>query len=164
MRESDSMREQIWTGLLNADRVSRYYAFVSKRHRRRYWLLTGLAAVSATGAAASLIAQAPDWLSGIVALITAANMIGLLLLDPSSKATAAGLFSESYGQLANDWRDLWYGDPSQEDIQLLRSRYSQISAGYELDEEIDLNERAQREAYATIPGEFHSNEGQTSTA
>ncbi len=164
MNENDPIRDQIWMGLLNADRVSRYYALLSRKHRRRYRLFSGLAALSATGAAASLIAQGPDWLSGIVALTTAANMVWLLLTDPSGKATAAGLFAEFYGELTHDWRDLWYGSATQEDIQQLRTRYSRITAGYELDEEDDLNERAQREAYEAIPAEFYSNEGETAIA
>ena len=102
------MDKQVWMGLLNSERVTRYYGLLHRRHRRCYVWLSLFAAVSPTGAAASLIAQLPDILSGIVVLLTVGVVAWLFINDHSGKAATASIFAQTYQNLAEDWRKLWY--------------------------------------------------------
>ena len=56
------MTQQIWTSLLESDRVARYYSMLADKLRWRHNILTAILIISAT-AAASLLAQLPNWVS-----------------------------------------------------------------------------------------------------
>ena len=157
------MRQQIWNGILDANHAARYYQLLANKLRRRHLVISAVLAVSASGAAVSLLAQLPDALSAIVLFITACLSIWLYFADYSGKATAAGLFSDQYRDLETAWKQLWYDEPAIEAVRALQERDNKIAAGYELDIDEDLNEKAQRDAYATVPGEFDYQEsGETS--
>ena len=52
---ADGMREQIWNGILEADRLGRYYGMVSDKYSRWHLILTCVVVVSASSSAASLL-------------------------------------------------------------------------------------------------------------
>ena len=153
------MRQQIWNGILDANHATRYYQLLANKLRRRHLVISAVLAVSASGAAVSLLAQLPDVLSAIVLFITACLSIWLYFADYSGKATAAGLFSDQYRDLETAWKQLWYDEPAIEAVAALQERDNKIAAGYELDIDEDLNAKAQQDAYATVPGEFDYQEG-----
>ena len=114
------MTQQIWNGLLESDRVARYYSMLSDRLRLRHNILTAILIILVTAAAASLLAHLPDWISAIVIFMTACISAWLYVSDYSGKATAASLFSDQYGRLHTKWAQLWYSDaPTMEEIRAL---------------------------------------------
>ena len=60
------MRDQVWIGILEANRLTRYYSALADQLRWRQRLLSVVIAVAASGAAATVLAQWPAWLSAIV--------------------------------------------------------------------------------------------------
>ena len=82
------MTQQIWTSLLESDRVARYYSMLADKLRWRHNILTAILIISAT-AAASLLAQLPNWVSALVIFLTACVSAWLYVFDYSGKATAA---------------------------------------------------------------------------
>ena len=148
------MREQIWTGILEADRLGRYYGMVSDKYSRWHLFLTCVVVVSASSSAASLLARLPEAIAAVALVIASAVAIWLYLKDYSGKAVAARLFSEQYDHLATEWRRLWYSDSTPEEIYALRRASDRIGAGYDIPIDKDLHARAQEDSYATIPAEF----------
>ncbi len=148
------MDEQIWEGIVETDRGIRYYGKLSGKHRARHQWLSGILAVFATGAAVPLITQLPDWLSAILFLGVAGGTIASLMLNYSSKATAAHLFSEQFQHLGVEWRQLWYGQPTQAQIDALWEKFYRIPSGFELGVDRKLNAKAQHEGNQVLPGEF----------
>ena len=135
------MRQQIWNGILDANHAARYYQLLANKLRRRHLVISAVLAVSASGAAVSLLAQLPDALSAIVLFIAACLSIWLYFADYSGKATAAGLFSDQYRDLETAWKQLWYDEPAIEAIRTLQERDNKIAAGYELDIDEDLKRK-----------------------
>ena len=149
------MTQQIWTGLLESDRVARYYSMLADKLRWRHNILTAILIVLATGAAASLLAQLPNWVSAIVIFLTACISAWLYVFDYSGKATAASLFSDQYGRLHTKWTRLWYAEnPTIEEIRALQDEYNNIATGFILDTNETLNGKAQEEAYTSVPSQF----------
>ena len=66
------MREQIWFGILEADRLGRYYGMVSDKYSRWHLILTCVVVVSASSSAASLLAQFPEIIAAVALLIASA--------------------------------------------------------------------------------------------
>lgn len=160
------MTQQIWTGLLESDRVARYYSMLANKLRWRHNILTATLIVLATGAAASLLAQLPAWVSAGVIFLTACISAWLYVFDYSGKATAASLFSDQYGRLHTKWTQLWYAEnPTIEEIRALQDEYNNIAIGFTLDTDEALNDKAQEEAYTSVPNQFgHSERGAATTA
>ena len=158
------MTQEIWNGLLESDRVARYYSMLSDRFRLVQNILTVALIVLATGAAASLLAQLPEWVSAIVIFLTACISAWLYVFDYSGKATAASLFSDQYGRLHTKWTQLWYSEnPTVEQIRALQEEYNNIASGYILETNEALNAKAQEEAYASVPNQFSHPERRTAT-
>ena len=77
------MREQIWAGILEADRLGRYYGMVSDKYSRWHLILTCVVVVSASSSAASLLARFPEAIAAVALLIASAVAIWLYLKDYS---------------------------------------------------------------------------------
>ena len=148
------MSEQIWTGILEADRLGRYYGMVSDKYNWWHLILTCVVVVSASSSAASLLARLPEAIAAVALLTASAVAIWLYLKDYSGKAVAERLFSEQYDHLATEWRRLWYSDATPEEVYALRSASDRIGTGYDNPMDKDLHARAQEDSYATIPAEF----------
>ncbi len=137
------MREQIWIGILVADRLGRYYGMVSDKYSRWHLILTCVVVVSASSSAASLLARFPEAIAAVALLIASAVAIWLYLKDYSGKAVAAQLFSEQYDHLATEWRRLWYSNSTPEEVYALRSGSDRIGTGYDIPIDEDLHARDQ---------------------
>ena len=111
-------------------------------------------AAIACGAAVPLLTRLPDYLAAVMLFIVAVATIWLLIADYSSKATAARLFCDQYRYLAAEWRQLWYGEPAQAQIDALWGKYNRITGGYDIPVDHKLNRRAMEEADALLPSEF----------
>ena len=152
------MREMIWVGILEADRLERYYHMVAEKndilHRGFSFMVLAVGSVMVGGAAVgTALAGFPE----VAALILGVAFVLSLFLhiaDFSGTTVAARMKSEQYGQLATDWRRLWYGEPALEDILELRRKSERIGTGYAIPHDEKLHARAQRDAYRAVPQEF----------
>ena len=148
------MHQQIWVGITDTDRVIRYYDMLSDKLRLKHQVISALLAAIACGAAVPLLTRLPDYLAAVMFFIVAVATIWLLIADYSSKATAARLFCDQYRYLAAEWRQLWYGEPTQAQIDALGGKYNRITGGYDIPVDNKLNRRAMEEADAILPSEF----------
>lgn len=148
------MYEQIWVGITDTDRLTRYYAMLADKLRLRHQILSVLLAAIACGAAVPLLTRLPDWLAALMFLLVALATLWLLKADYSAKAAAAALFATQYGRLAVQWRQLWYGQPSQDQINELWNQYHQIASGLDIPIDHKLNQKAMEQADALLPSEF----------
>ena len=89
--------------------------------------MSALLAAIACGAAVPLLTRLPDYLGAGLFFLVALATIWLLKADYSAKAAAASLFCDQYGYLAREWRDLWYGEPTQARINGLWEKYQRIA-------------------------------------
>lgn len=158
------VRDQVWDGILDTDQMMRYYGMLSDKLRRKHSWLTWTTVLAAATAIVPLVVNFPTWISILAFAVVAGATLWAIHSNYPSKATAAMLFSEQYGQLSTEWRRLWFGNPTFEDVAALRDRYTRVPAGYEVETDEGLNEKAQREAYAIIPREFGSSRNEESSA
>ena len=153
------MRSQIWNGILDTERLSRYFQRLEDKLRWRYQLLTVLLAVSASGAMGSLLSEMPYAISAAVMFLAACLSIWLYHADYSGKATAAGLFSAQYKALAIEWEQLWYGEPAQAEVHSMQVREARVSNGYHIPVNDALNKQCTGEAYEVLPQKFATARG-----
>ena len=128
------MRDQVWMGILEANRLTRYYSGLADQMRWRQRLLSTVIAVAASGAAATVLAQLPEWISAIVLFGTAVAAIWSHLADYSGNAAKADSVCTQYQELETEWRGLWFGEITMEQVQRLQLRDIRITTGLGLNE------------------------------
>ena len=145
------MRERVWNGILNTDRMIRYFSALGRKNRTIHsWMVRGTV-IGASGAMASLLAQFPEAVAVVVLFAVSVATIWSSLEDYSGKAAMAAAIANQYEDLAVEWQNLWYGNITPEVVNALELRYNKIASGWPLDEDTNLNQKAQEETYETIP-------------
>ena len=125
-----------------------------KSLRRHRFLSVSLVAAS-VGVAAPLLEPIPAYVAAIFLAIVTITAIGFLVTDYVTKAVVCRVVCGQYRELSDEWRQLWYGEPSQADVNALREKYNRISNNYyDFPSGDALNEKAKDEAYKTLPSEF----------
>ena len=152
--QGDVMTQQIWNEILDSERVVRYFQRRADQLRWRGQVFTVLVIVAASGAAASILASLPDALSAGILFMVACISVWLHFADYSGKATAAKLFSVQYRAYADEWAELWYGDPTMTDVTALRRKGHQIGLGCDIPTDHKLNEKCAGEVYQVVPEQF----------
>lgn len=153
--------QQVWLGLLDTERLSRYYGRLALRYQRWNLLLTAVILLCSTGAAATFMTQLPAWVQAVLSLVVAAVAIGSYLLGYSKKAAVASVIRSQCTHLAADWRGLWADlNTDRQDIPT-RTAYLQRKLNEITDHALDhgladdaLNEQCAQEAYESIQSEF----------
>ena len=153
--------QQVWLGLLDAERLSRYYGRLALRFQRWNLFLTLVILLCSTGAAATLITELPTWVQAVLSLVVAAVAIWSYLLGYSKKAAVASVIRSQCSHLASDWRGLWADlNTDRQDIPV-RIAYLQRKLNEITDHALDhgladdaLNEQCAKEAYESVQSEF----------
>ena len=104
---SDHSVSQVWLGLLDAERMSRYYQALAVRMQRWHMALTASVAFGSAGAMSSLLLGAPDWVAEVLATAVAAAGVWTFYYGHASKAAMLEVAAERCAELTLDWRDLW---------------------------------------------------------
>ncbi len=110
---------RVWRGLLEADRLSRYYGLIAERFRDKYryamwsiavvsFALTALGFGSAMRAFDGNIKLAIVWGSVFTAFLVGAVALWVSYADYSRKAGLAASISHQCEELTHEWEDLWY--------------------------------------------------------
>ena len=152
------MDQQIWDGILDSERLVRYFLRRSDRLRLTQQVLTAVLVTATSGAVVSLLGHFHTGVSAGVMVSVAALSVWLYLADYAGKAEAARLVHLQYKDLAIEWRRLWYSADvaDQSDIHRLRSRDTAIASSCHIPVNRRLNEECAGEVYATIQNEFQS--------
>ena len=152
----------VWHGLLDAERLSRYYSAVAARQQRWHTSVTAFVAIGSAGVVASLLFGAPDWVAGSLAGAVAAIAVwrcshGHASYAALTEATAAGC-----SHLALSWRDLWARlesldeEDAWREIHALKHEEALATARVpsHLAADKRLNEQCAKEAYAVLGEEY----------
>ena len=151
---TEVVQKQVWTGLLNAERLFRYYGLLRDKLNKRNAILTTLTFIAAISGSIFLIQSVPDVISAIAFLLVAVLTFWSIHSRYASKATIAELQCDQYEQLASQWRQLWNQGATQAQVNALNQIDIQITHGRKLDKDSKINEKAQENAYETVAAEF----------
>ena len=103
----DDTINTIWLGMLDSERLSRYYRKLSDRMRRNHFILSAFILLSSTAAIASLMSEVYDWIAAIFLLVVAATVIWHHLGEYSKRAALANVVAIQCDGLASEWKHLW---------------------------------------------------------
>ena len=151
-----TMRDQVWLGILNTDRAIRYCSALSDRFHGRHRWFTFFVAISAPIAAVTVLSQMPDWLPTVILLVSTLAVTWAYITDYSGKAATASAARSQFNELATEWRELWYsGNLTLDRIVILQLKYTRIDGGLSLEEDTNLNSRVQVDSDRVIEQEFN---------
>ena len=151
------MDQQVWDGILDSERLVRYFLHRAERLRLTHLILTALLFTATSGAVAAALIQFPTVSAGVM-IGVAALSAWLYLADYAGKAEAARLLHLQFRDIATEWRRLWYsaGLEGQDAVDELRRRETAIVSWCHVPVSQRLNEKCAGEAYETIRSEFQS--------
>ena len=159
---SEHFVSQVWLGLLDAERLLRYYGALAARLQRWHLSLTAFVAIGSTGALGALLLEAPVWVPEALAAAVAAVALWTSYYGHASKAALAETSRDGCADLALAWRDLWTrisaldDDEAAEEIAVLRRREEMATARVpaHLAANRRLNQRCAEEAYRVLGDEY----------
>ncbi len=154
----DEVINTIWLGMLDSERLSRYYRKLSDRMRRNYFVLSAFILLSSTAAIASLISELYDWVAAIFLLVVAVAVIWHHLGEYSKRAALANVVAIQCDVLTSEWKHLWLERESRPDAlaqaSALERRMTEATNLYDGPQDDALNVKCAEEAYAAVQVEF----------
>ena len=149
---------RIWLGMLDTDRLGRYYGRIADRMQRLHFCFTVGIALSSSAAALSLLTQLPDLVSVVFFFVVAGAVIWTSYADYSKKATVASVIGKQCYELSVEWKELWFHADEDADALFqaagLERRLGDITHLYDGPLDDTLNERCAEEAYEVKQAEF----------
>ena len=99
--------KQTWQGLLGAETRSLYFGDLASRYTRQKQWITGLSFFLSSGAAASIISKAPDWIPLTLALIVAATTAYAMAVNLDGKIATMAKLHSSWKRIAAEYDRVW---------------------------------------------------------
>ena len=152
----------VWHGLLDAERLSRYYLAMAARQQRWHMSSTAFVVFGSVGVAASLLFGAPDWVAGSLAASVAGIAVWRYSHGHASHAALTQATAAGCSHLALSWRDLWARlesldeEDAWREIHALKHKEALTTARVpsHLVADKRLNEQCAEEAYAVLGEEY----------
>ena len=159
---SDYNIQQVWLGLLDSERLVRYYGRLGSRLYRWHLAATAFIAIGSTAAAASLLTHLPTYVSASLSMTVVAVALWSSYFDYSKKAAIASTTGDQCGKIAFEWERLWVelinledGEVHERVISLKRDMSAVTSSAVQYNLMNDkLNEQCAREAYEAAQVQF----------
>ena len=104
---SSRTRDYVWQGLLDMARYRRYYGFLERRYRYRFYAVRFLLGVAGVGAAAPLIDVVPDSLTAFAGVAVVVLVIWDLVCDYGERLAFLSVAVERLDELEMQYRSLW---------------------------------------------------------
>lgn len=154
--------QQVWNGLLIADRLSRYYGRQAARLELLHRIFTVSIVICSTLAAATLLTQLPSLVQAALSLVVAAAVIWSSYSGYSRKAVIASDIRAQCEDLKVSWKELWSDVSSTDQEDILRraadlerrqNRATTNADQYGLINE-RLNKQCWKETHDSLPSEF----------
>ena len=167
-RLTGGIKQQAWSGLCSAERLSRYYnALFSKFHKRQVsWRLTiaGIASLASLLIISGSIANTNTWLlvpGAFASFLAALAAWAGVANDDARYAVIARIASGRWQSTALEWQTLWYELDDLESTQALTRlnelRHSEALLEAEIDcgaHDYRLNEQCAEAAYTVLEQRF----------
>ena len=99
---------RIWLGMLDTDRLGRYYGRIADRMQRLHFYFTVGIALSSSAAALSLLTHLPNLVSVVFFFMVAGAVIWASYARYSTKAVVASIIGKQCHELSVDWEQLWF--------------------------------------------------------
>jgi hypothetical protein len=104
---TDDQVNRVWENLLAAEARSLYFADLGARYTLRKQWITGLSFFLSSGAAATVISKAPNWIPVVLALATAVMTAYSMAVNLDGKIATMAKLNSSWHQIASDYDRLW---------------------------------------------------------
>ena len=153
------VHDRIWSGMLDAERLSRYYGNISDRQQKWNQSLSLASIMLSIVGAIILLWTLPAWVVAGVFLALAFVTSLMMVFDFSRRAETARIVSRQMRNALDELRDLWT-DRLTADTEYLSSRVAELEKRMNSDTFVDLvvddklNERCQKEADDVLRAEF----------
>lgn len=153
--------QQVWLGVLNADRMTRYCLLLQEKHSTKQQWLDWALAVPVVAAIVTLaipltITAEVSVLSVVFTIISALVALNRRR-NHALKATRAGIVAAQYTALTVDWKRLWYGsETNSESLAILQERHNAFAAHLDDKRNRKLNLEAEQESDAHISAELRA--------
>jgi len=105
---SDTLRNQVWTQLVEVDRLSRYYnAIASRMASSNRWRLIALAASAALGASIAMIPALPSWFAIAANALVVFLSIWLIFDNYAHKIAVVRVVCDQLSDMESRTKRIW---------------------------------------------------------
>ena len=115
---TDETVRLIWEGVIDADRLSRYYGYLAHRLSRLSELLSIGIVTCSLGGVFTLLSPLPQWVPLITIGIAAGASMLSAVMSYQQKAAYSGELYRQMERLSTDWLDLWSDVYNRDDAEL----------------------------------------------
>ena len=159
-KDLTSVRSQLWYALLDAERMSRFFAKVADRNRMWHTVLSIATMVASLSAGVTLLLPIDNvWsaMSTVILFLAVSTMTAVMIVfDFSGRAQAARIVADQVREICLELKQAWYRGPesnSQESISNLERRLDTI---VRIDPTLDdkLDKQCAEDAYKVIQDEL----------
>lgn len=156
-------RDVIWDGLLDAERLDRYYDILGLRFRAKHVAFNIYVSIALTVSAVALLSEWADWIPSVLFVSSSLTVTVSHYAEFSRKSGIAFRTSRRYRELGMAWRRLWREqdapDASARVFELSRQINEITEVDFKFDEKLD--QRCAKEAYEECRSEFATRNLQT---
>ncbi len=118
MPPTDDTVRLIWEGTIGADRMCRYYGYLSTR-LTRLGEMVAIGTVSFSGGAVlAVLNHLPGWISLVALAVGAVAGVAMVVGRFQEKAARSADLYRQISRLSRDWRDLWAGVYERDEAEL----------------------------------------------
>ena len=162
MTTEESLRQQIWLGLLDSERATRYYRAAGDKYRRSYhWTAVTIALGSILTGASTLTAKltdagAAEAATVVFSIVTALAVAWLLRRNDARTLAQTQSASAYFAVMYREWRHVWDNRDDPNDASNVRVLAERMHAGPPVDMEDDeaLNQACYEQAIQVVQHDF----------
>lgn len=107
MALTEDQTSRVWENMLAAETRSLYFADLTTQYTRQKQWITGSSFFLSSGAAATLISKAPDWVPLILAIATAIITAYAMAVNLDGRIATMAKLHSAWNQIATDYDRLW---------------------------------------------------------
>lgn len=114
---NEFQQTKAWEGLLNAEVRSLYFGDLASRYTRQKQWITGVSFFFSSGAAATIIGKAPEWVPLVLALTVAGATAYAMAVNLDRRISTMARLHSAWSKIATDYSHLWnhWSDQDAED-------------------------------------------------
>jgi hypothetical protein len=98
---------RVWENMLSAEARALYFGDLASRYTRRKQWITGLSFFLSSGAAATIVAKAPQWVPLVLSLIVAGVTAYAMAVNLDGKIATMVKLHSAWNQIATEYDRLW---------------------------------------------------------
>ena len=104
---TEAQIRRVWDNMLAAETRSLYFGDLASRYTRQKQWITGISFFLSSGAAASIISKAPQWIPLVLALTVAATTAYAMAVNLDGKISTMTKLHSAWNLIAAKYDQLW---------------------------------------------------------